>query len=192
MGTFLVPGTNLYLTGCKDGNLYLLNKDNMGGYSNSFNKIQQTIPLNSTMHCQPAFYKGGTNQYMYVWADNDQLRAFAFNSGTGLFATNATTSSESGPGGSIGADLSVSSNGSVAGSGILWAAYASSGDASGTVVTGVLRAFDANDVTKELWNSNQNSGDGIGFYAKFCAPTIANGHVYMATFSKKVMVYGLK
>jgi hypothetical protein len=192
MGTFLIPGTNLYLTGCKDGNLYVLNKDNMGGYSTSFNVVQQTIPLNESMHCQPAFYKGGLNQYMYVWSENDQLRAFAFNSSSGLFAKNATVSPDSGPGGGCGADLSVSQNGAVDGTGILWAAYGSSGDAGNSVVPGILRAFDANDITKELWNSNQTSGDGVGYYAKFCSPTIANGHVYLPTFSNKVIVYGLK
>uniref|UniRef100_UPI0025E28391 hypothetical protein n=1 Tax=uncultured Mucilaginibacter sp. TaxID=797541 RepID=UPI0025E28391 len=192
MGTFLIPGTNLYLTGCKDGNLYVLNKDNMGGYSTSFNVIQQTIPLNGSMHCQPAFYKGGLNQYMYLWSENDQLRAFAFDYGTGLFAKNSTVSPDPGPGGDCGAQLSVSGNGSVNGTGILWASYASAGDAGNTVVTGILRAFDANDITKELWNSNQSNSDGVGFYAKYCSPTVANGHVYLATFSKKVVVYGLK
>jgi hypothetical protein len=29
-------------------------------------------------------------------------------------------------------------------------------------------------------------------YAKFSAPTIANGHVYLPTFSGKVVVYGLR
>ena len=58
---------------------------------------------------------------------------------------------------------------------------------------GILRAFDANDVTQELWNNRQNfSRDGAGYYAKFSAPTIANGHVYLPTFSNQVVVYGLR
>jgi hypothetical protein len=56
-----------------------------------------------------------------------------------------------------------------------------------------LRAFDANDVTRELWNNHQNpSRDAAGSYAKFSPPTIANGHVYLPTFSNKVVVYGLQ
>jgi hypothetical protein len=190
MGTFLVPGTNDYLTGAKDGNLYLLNKDNMGGYSNMANMVLQTIPLNVSLHSQPAFYTGSANTYMYVWSENDQLRAFSFSGG--LFATNPTVSTDKGPTGGCGADLSVSSNGAASGTGILWATYGASGDAANAVVPGILRAFDANDITRELWNSNQSSGDGPGTYAKFCSPTIANGHVYLATFSGKVVVYGLK
>ena len=56
----------------------------------------------------------------------------------------------------------------------------------------IIRAFDANDITKELWNSSQDTNDAPGNFAKFSAPTIANGHVYLATFSNQVVVYGLK
>jgi len=87
----------------------------------------------------------------------------------------------------------VSSDSSKNGTGILWAAYASSGDAESFLTPGVLRAFDANDVTRELWNNQQNAArDGAGNYAKFSAPTIANGHVYLPTFSNQVVVYGLQ
>jgi outer membrane protein assembly factor BamB len=102
------------------------------------------------------------------------------------------TSSVSGPSGESGAILSVSSNGTKDSTGILWASYASNGDANQSVRPGILRAFDANDITKELWNNNQDANDNSGNYAKFSAPTIANGHVYLATFSNQVIVYGLK
>ena len=94
--------------------------------------------------------------------------------------------------GESGALLSVSSNGTSGGTGIVWASYASNGDANQDVRPGILRAFDANDITNELWNSGQNANDNSGNYAKFSPPTIANGHVYLATFSNQVVVYGLK
>lgn len=190
MGTLLIPGTNAYVTGAKDGNIYLLNKDNMGGYSTTANMVLQTVPLNASMHCQPAFYPGGVNNYFYVWSENDQLRAFLLSGG--VFNSNPATSSDAGPRGGCGADLSVSANGTAQGSAILWAAYAPSGDASSVVSAGILRAFDAADITHDLWNSVQSGRDYGGNYAKFCSPTIANGHVYLATFSQKVAVYGLK
>src|SRR5450631_1511490 len=58
MGSFLIPNSNFYFTGCKDGNIYLLNKDNMGGFSASGNQVQQTVTLNqkANMHCQAAYY----------------------------------------------------------------------------------------------------------------------------------------
>jgi len=192
MGTFLIPNSPYYLTGCKDGNLYLLNKDNMGGFSTSSNMVQQTIPLGGSMHCQPSYYKGSSNEFVYVWSENEPLRALSFNRGSNSFGANQVVSTLGGPTGGSGALLSVSSSGSLAGTGILWAAYAISGDAGSQISPGILRAFDANDVTKELWNSNDNVGDGVGYYAKFSSPTVADGHVYLATFSNQVVVYGLK
>ena len=192
MGTFLIPNSNFYLTGCKDGNLYLLNTTAMGGYSPSSNQVQQVVPLNATLHCQPAYYIGNSNEFVYVWSENDQLRALPFARSNNTLGSNQVVSFLPGPSGGCGADLSVSSNGTADSTGILWAVYASSGNAGSAICPGILRAFDANDVTKELWNSQQTVSDNFGNYAKFCSPTIANGHVYLPTFSNQVVVYGLK
>ena len=195
MGAFLIPNSNYYFTGCKDGNIYLLNKDNMGGFNASSNNIQQTIFLNGSanMHCQPAYYKGSTNEFVYIWSENDQLRALPFNRSSNLVDVGSQgIATITGPQGQSGAVLSVSSNGTTAGTGILWAAYAATGDAEHQVSPGILRAFDASNVTKELWNNNQSPNDNAGKYAKFSSPTIANGHVYLPTFSNQVVVYGIK
>ena len=195
MGAFLIPNSGFYLTGGKDGNLYLLNKDAMGGYLPSSNQVQQMVALggNANMHCQPAYYKGSSQEFIYVWSENDPLRAIQFDRASNLLsAQSQVVSSAAGPTGQSGAVLSVSSNGSQEGSGILWASYASSGDAEHSVSPGILRAFDANDISKELWNNQQKPRDAGGYYAKFAAPTIANGHVYLPTFSNRVVVYGLQ
>jgi len=195
MGALLIPNSSYFFTGSKDGTLYLLNKDDMGGVS-STNQVQQVIPLGSSanMHCQAAYYQGGTQEFVYVWSENDVLRAIPFDRGSNLLDRSREIHfTAGGPTGQSGAVLSVSSNGATAGTGILWAAYASTGDAESVVTPGILRAFDAMDVTRELWNSQQNPArDGAGTYAKFSAPTIANGHVYLPTFSNKVVVYGLQ
>jgi len=195
MGALLIPNSSLYLTGGKDGKLYLLNRDDMGGILPSSNQVQQVISLgsNANMHCQAAYYKGGSSEFVYVWSENDPLRAIPFDRAGNLLSTQSqVVSSAPGPAGQSGAILSVSSNGTQAGTGIVWAAYASAGDAEHTVSTGILRAFDANDVSKELWNNQRDPRDNGGFYAKFAAPTIANGHVYLPTFSDQVVVYGLR
>ena len=196
MGAFLIPGSGYYLTGAKDGNLYLLDKDQLGGLQSSSNQVQEVVPLGSgaNMHCQPAYFKGSTKEFIYVWSENDPLRAIPFNRATNLLdPAGQVIFGSGGPTGQSGAVLSVSSNGSTDGTGIVWAAYAASGDAEHTVSPGILRAFDANDVTKELWNNHQNKArDDAGTYAKFASPTIANGHVYLPTFSNQVVVYGLR
>lgn len=195
-GALLIPSSNLYLTGGKDGNLYLLNKDDMGGYQPSSNHVQQVVPIGSNdvnMHCQTAYYKGSSREFVYVWSENDVLRAIPFDRASNMLSPQSEiVSTAPGPIGQSGAILSVSSNGTQAGTGIVWAAYAASGDAEHDVSPGILRAFDANDVSKELWNNQQNSRDAAGNYAKFASPAIANGHVYLPTFSNRVVVYGLR
>ena len=195
MGALLIPNSQLYLTGGKDGNLYLLNKDAMGGYMSSSNHVQQLVPLGSSanMHCQAAYYKGSSKEFVYVWSENDPLRAIPFDRPSNLLSSQSqVVSNATGPTGQSGAVLSVSSNGSQEGTGILWASYAYIGDAEHAVSPGILRAFDANDVRKQLWNNQLNPRDAGGNYAKFAAPTIANGHVYLPTFSNQVVVYGLQ
>jgi len=195
MGAMLIPNSNYFFTGCKDGNIYVVNKDNMGGYNATSDQIQQIITLssNSNNHCQPAYYKGAAGEYVYIWPENDQLHAFPFDRGSNTFIiSNEKIATVSGPAGQSGAVISVSSNGTTAGTGIVWAAYASSGDAEHDVSPGILRAFDASDVTKEIWDNSQVQSDNAGKFAKFSSPTIANGHVYLPTFSNQVVVYGLK
>src|SRR2546425_27221 len=169
----------------------------MGGWVSSSNQVQQVVPLGSSsnMHCHAAYYKGSSKEFIYVWSENDVLRAIPFDRGSNQLDRTGEIDflGTGGPTGQSGAVLSVSSNGSTDGTGILWASYASSGDAESFVSPGILRAFDANDVTRELWNNHQNvARDGAGTYAKFSAPTIANGHVYLPTFSNRVVVYGLR
>jgi hypothetical protein len=91
-----------------------------------------------------------------------------------------------------GGMLSISANGNTPGTGIVWASHPFENNANQAVVAGIVRAYDASNLKNELWNSKINAQrDNIGNFAKFCAPTIANGKVYMASFSNFVAVYGL-
>lgn len=66
------------------------------------------------------------------------------------------------------------------------------GDANQQVLPGILHAYNAENVGVELWNSQQaGSRDAVGNFAKFVPPTVANGKVYLATFSNRLNVYGL-
>jgi streptogramin lyase len=119
-----------------------------------------------------------------------------------LLHPEATTGSSLSPAdprvkGMPGGILSVSANGSRAGTGIIWASTPLDGDSNQSIVHGILRAYDASDVHRELWNTQQFAArDEIGWYSKFNSPTVANGRVYMPTFAKPsgtafVNVYGL-
>ena len=91
-----------------------------------------------------------------------------------------------------GGFLSVSSDGSKAGTGIVWSNTPYDANANWDTVPGIIRAYDAADLTHELWNSRMNDArDDSGMFAKFCPPTVVNGKVYAATFSGQLHVYGL-
>ena len=54
---------------------------------------------------------------------------------------------------------------------------------------------DATTVTKgkmnQLFHSDANPANTLGNFAKYATPVVANGKVYVATFSNKVIQYGL-
>ena len=200
-GVMLIPNTHLSLSGSKEGRLFLIDDNLMGGTTSNNSNVLQTLNVANTstsntrhLHGSPVYFEDEySNEYIYGWAEGSLLKQFPFNRSTMLFDTiNEKIGNTALPSGMPGAMLSVSSNGFTPNTGILWANHPINGNANQAIVPGVLQAFDATDVTHELWNSNWNSKrDSIGKFAKFVPPTIANGKVYMATFSNRLNVYGL-
>jgi hypothetical protein len=206
-GVMLIPGTTLAIGGGKTGssvsaNLYVVNRDNMGGLSSLTvdTNIVQSIPVTPTgvgvnhIHGAPVWWDGPDGSYAYVWGESDRLHQYRFDRSTGLFLQPAYSQGQTPAwvNGMTGGMLAISANGTNAGSGILWGSHQFTGDANQAVRPGILHAYDAQNVTNELWNSEQYSArDSVGSYAKFVPPTVANSKVYLATFSNRLNVYGL-
>ena len=193
-GPMLMPGTSLLVGQGKDSVLRVVNSTNMGHYSSSTdNDVQEFTATTGPFFSSPVYWNSPNyGSVIYLWGPNDYLKAFQFTGsqfnttpvsvGTILNANHFSNA----------AAISVSSDGNLTGSGIVWTSNAISGKATGVPVPGVLRAFDATDLTTELWDSTQNlTRDDVGNYAKFNPPTIANGKVYMGSFSGQLQVYGL-
>jgi hypothetical protein len=199
-GVLQIPNTTRIFGGGKQGRFFLLDTANLGQVQqyrvqNCTNpQIPQSFQATTTghIHGSPVFFTSPTQGSMvYVWAEEDYLKSFSFNGST--FTTSPSMQSTfTAPPGMPGGFLSVSSNGSQAGTGIVWATMPFSQDAENAVVAGILRAFDASNLSVELWNSRNNiARDDVGNFAKFVPLTIANGKVYAATFSNQLVVYGL-
>jgi hypothetical protein len=194
-GPLLVPGTSLLAGGGKTGDLYVLNTAHLGKFNATDSQVAQKEHISASefrggpVYWQRSAAAGGP--LLYNWGVNDRAKSYAFNGST--FATSASSQ------GTItnqifpGAILALSANGEQSGSGVLWATTAASGDAENNPpVPGVLHAFDAQNLTVELWNSATNAArDSFGNLAKFVPPLVANGRVYVATQSNQVAVYGL-
>jgi hypothetical protein len=193
-GPLLIPGTGLLAGGGKTGELYVLDTDNLGKFNATDSQIVQEESITpmanrgGPVYWQRSAENGGP--LLYNWGQLDWIKAYAFNG-----KQFAASPSSQGSGDQIwpGGILALSADGEKPGSGVLWATVAASGDAeSDPPVPGELHAFDAANVSLELWNSTIHPWrDGFGNFAKFVPPLIANGRVYVATWSDQLAVYGL-
>jgi hypothetical protein len=184
-GTF----AHLLIGAGKQGVIYSINRDNMGKFNAAGNQNIQSLaaltagPESGGLFGSPAFWNG--NLYFSAW--NDNVKAFQLNNGM-LTMTSESAIQLTFP----GATPSVSANGTS--NGILWIIQANvlNNTVLTTVPAAVLRAYDAMDLAKELYNSTQAAGgrDTAGGAVKFAVPTIVNGKVYVGN-SNQVTVYGL-
>lgn len=188
-GVLLVPGTNLTLTLSKAGRAYVNDLSNLGHYqAGDDSQIVQTFELGGRVQGSPVAWALPGGARIYVGAESDVLRVYQVQNGQLVQGGGPGTIAAEWP----GSVLSLSANGSEKGTGIVWSSTPLSTSAWHTVTHGILRAFDADDLTHELWNSQQNAArDDCGNLAKFNAPTVVNGKVYLASFSNQVCVYGL-
>jgi hypothetical protein len=196
-GPMLVPNTNLVIGGGKNSKLYAMDRNAMGGGSvgtkHDDPPAVQVVPLEAQhLHGSPVYWNGPNAALVYTWDEFDHLKSFRFDPGDGKFDPRPlAVSPNPAPDGMPGGFLSISASGGIDGTGILWAYLPESGDGNQAVVPGALHAFDATNVGVELWNSSQNPNDRPGSFGKFASPTIADGRVYLATFSNAVCTYGL-
>lgn len=191
-GPILIPGTKLITGGGKEGELYLIDTTNMGHFNASGDtQIVQSFPASTDeIFNTPVFWYNPTSQLLFLWPDNQGLKAFAFSNG--MFRTTPVQENDSVMPAQPGGTLSLSANGSQSGTALLWATHSTAGSAETVAEPGELHAYNAANITTELWNSLQNPArDDTGLYGKFNPPTIVNGKVYLGTFSEQLDVYGL-
>jgi outer membrane protein assembly factor BamB len=162
----------------KDGAIYVVDRDSMGKFSASSNRIWQQLDgaVPGGVFASPAYFNGS----VYYGDVGGTLKAFK--------VTNAKLGgSPSSQSATIfvrpGASPAVSASG--AANGIVWAVENSN--------PAVLHAYDASDLSRELYNSNQaaNNRDHLGPGNKFIAPAIADGKVFVGT-QNSVGVFGLR
>ena len=197
------PGGSTYaLFGGKDGVFYVADTANLGRYNpnnsgspqNDYQIVESFQVSQQHIHGTPVVWNGPATlgTCLYLWAENSTLRGYKYQTSTNSFSTSTFSQSTfSAPNGMPGGTLTLSANGSTAGTGLVWVNLPYNANANQAVVSGVLRVFDASDLTKELWNSRTSfARDDFGNYAKYVPPVVMGGKVYMATFSNQVVVYG--
>jgi hypothetical protein len=158
---------HLALGAGKDTNIYVVDRDAMGGFDPAANHNLQVIAgaLSGGVYAAPAYFNGK----VYYGAVGDSIKAFAV--GNAVVASMPVSQT-----GNVfpypGATPSISANGTSGG--IVWAVENSN--------PAVLHAYDATDLSKELYNSNQaGTRDQFGPGNKFITPTVVAGKVFVGT-----------
>jgi len=157
----------------KEGRIYLLDRDNMGQlHAGSDSQIVQSIPgVIGGLFGNPAYF----NHLLYFCGSGGFLTAYSLSN-----AQMSKVSQSSHQFGYPGCVPTISANGTS--NDIVWALEPSVG----------LRAYDANDLSHELFDVTQNATrDAAGQTAKYAVPAVANGKVYVGT-ANSLAVYGLE
>jgi hypothetical protein len=177
------PGTypHLLVGGGKPQRAYLVNRDQMTTDNQHFDitgqmdQIVQTMPLGGGSFSTPSYFNGK----IYWGASKDSIRSYEVSDGTLIpdLPNSASTRKYPFP----GATTSISANGSD--NGIVWAIQ--------NAQPAVLVAYDANDLSTELYNSSQaGNRDQLTGGVKFVTPIVANGKVYAGS-QNALTVFGL-
>jgi hypothetical protein len=170
----------------------VVNRDSMGKFNPSNDRaIYQkdndpngdnsgTGPLSGGIWSAPAYF----NNSVFFGPNGNKLMAFSISNAK---LSIAPTSMSANPFAYPGVTPSVSSNGTA--NGIVWAIEVVPSNGS----SATLHAYDASNLTSELYNSNQaGSRDHFADNKanKFVTPLVANGKVYVGT-PNAVVVFGL-
>lgn len=161
----------------KDGRIYVVNRDSMGKFSPTANHIWQQIDnVLGSIFSTPAYFNG----QVYFADVAGTLKSFKItNAKLSASATSQTSTHFPYPGSAPAISASGTANA------IIWAHE--NGDAA------VLHAYDATDLSHELYNSNQDTSgrDKLGAGNKFITPMITDGKVFVGT-TNGVAVFGLR
>ena len=131
-GAILMPH-NLLMTGSKDGRLYVLDATNLSKYNAGGDKILQTLTMpgkssgaRGHVHGGPIYYALASGvEKVFIWPEDSPLMAYTLNATTrtlGGLVSDPIPSATFTPG-HPGAIMTLSANGDVAGSAILWASF---------------------------------------------------------------------
>ena len=174
------PNPHLLVGAGKTGTIYLINRDAMGGYNPNNNNqiVQSLVGAVNGVYSAPGFWQNN----IYFAATGDYLKQFLLSNGM-LSATPIEESTNEI--GYPGASPAISASGAT--NGIVWVLKSGNFQKGGPAV---LYAYDAANVSRQLYDSSQKPSDQAGPTVKFNPPTVVNGKVYVGT-NGEVDVYGL-
>nr|BBH94366.1 hypothetical protein KTA_25650 [Thermogemmatispora argillosa] len=196
-GPLLLPSYQELIGGGKEGRIYVLDTNKLGQFTTisqpctetnrsrtDVDQVLQETPPSTVggMYGTPAYWRSANAEYVYVSSVGHPTLAYRLQHNSKGQALLSSAPSSQTPERSFlfsGGNPSLSSNGTS--NGILWLIDPS----------GVLRAYDATNLSHELYSSSQDADyDTLDSYVKFSTPTIADGRVFVPT-KTTLTIYGL-
>jgi hypothetical protein len=188
------PLPHLAVAGGKDGRAFLLNRDNMGGYTQGGpNNVVQTINMGGCW-CGPAYYVGSDGATHVLTGGGNGVTSWKLQTSPSVQLVQESSTGSGAVNGlpdNGGVVPVVSSNGTTAGTAVVWFIQKpslSSDMNPGTPLT--LHAYAASNLSQQLfsilggtWTHAVNSNANI-------VPTVAKGRVYVAS-NMQLRIYGL-
>jgi hypothetical protein len=171
---------HVLVTAGKEGKIYVIDRDHMGKFQPQDDAhAVQTLSVSRGAFGAMAYW----NQNIFFIGSEAPLQDYSVDhSLLKLKAAGPNRFLDS------GATPAVSANGTK--DAIVWAASSKDWN-EGAGRPAVLHAYDASDVRRELYNTDQNAGrDRAGVALRFAIPSIVNGKVYLGA-KGEVDVYGL-
>lgn len=176
---------NLLVQVGKDGRVFLLDRDHLGGRSQGSGGGDAVLGKSGPYEGvwgHPAAY-GGEGGFVYTVGSGGPLRALAYGTtGSGAPALSSAGASSGTFGYTSGSPV-VTSTGTTAGSALVWVVYASGSSGRNAQ----LRAYDAVPVNGSMhlrWSAP------IGTAAKFEVPATSGGRVYVGTRGGHLTAFG--
>jgi hypothetical protein len=177
----LQAGTHphLLVVAGKEGKLYLLDRDKLGKFQEgSDSQIVQSIKVTDA-YGAAAYWNG------HIFFTDRSYTTRDFTIENGLLVAKRVTARMSSP----AATPIVSADGTK--DAILWVVSTKEWNEAHMDRPAVLHAYDARDITHELYNSEQKSErDRAGMTVRFAIPTVADGHIFVGARGR-LDVYGL-
>jgi Bacterial lectin len=175
------PFAHLAIAGGKTGMKYLLNRENLGGL-HSTDQILFEANTGGGIWGGPAYFVDSSGAQKIVYGGSPTLNAYTLKTASGY---GLTLTSQTGVGAlehrNSGVTPIVSSNGTQAGTAVVWAIKTPSGSINGTG-TITLYAFNGANLGTTLFTASAGRWTGNGDTGgAMITPLVANGRVYLAT-----------
>jgi hypothetical protein len=183
------PGTlpHLAVAAGKYGEMYLMNEDNLGGYSPNGNNVLGTYSIGGCW-CGESYFVNSDGKARIVGSGGNQVTVWKLNTSPAPTLTQVAQTPALHTGQFGGFFTSVSSNGNS--NAIIWALLRPVSKANVAVS---LYAFNPNaggKTMKVLFHGNAGAWPNLGGDSNQ-VPVVANGKVYVAT-NKQLQIFGLK